>query len=89
MPAVTTTHNKEATIFVGESRPVITGSTIVDLRWTGTAEAVDIYRDGQLVDTSDDNGRYRDRFTSMATTVSYKICVAGTDTCSADLDVSF
>ena len=66
-----------------------TGSTIVDLRWTGTAEAVDIYRDGQLVDTSDDNGRYRDRFTSMATTVSYKICVAGTDTCSADLDVSF
>ena len=66
-----------------------TGSTIVDLRWTGTAEAVDIYRDGQLVDSSDDNGRYRDRFTSMATTVSYKICVAGTDTCSADLDVSF
>lgn len=66
-----------------------TGSTIVDLRWTGTAEAVDIYRDGQLVNTSDDNGRYRDRFTSMATTVSYKICVAGTDTCSADMDVSF
>lgn len=28
VPAVTTTHNKEATIFVGESRPVITGSTI-------------------------------------------------------------
>ena len=28
VPAVTTTHNKEATLFVGESRPVITGSTI-------------------------------------------------------------
>jgi general secretion pathway protein D len=27
VPAVTTTHNKEATLFVGESRPVITGST--------------------------------------------------------------
>lgn len=27
VPAVTTTHNKEATIFVGESRPVITGSS--------------------------------------------------------------
>jgi general secretion pathway protein D len=27
VPTVTTTHNKEATIFVGESRPVITGST--------------------------------------------------------------
>jgi general secretion pathway protein D len=28
VPAITTTHNKEATIFVGESRPVITGATI-------------------------------------------------------------
>ena len=28
VPAITTTHNKEATIFVGESRPVITGSTV-------------------------------------------------------------
>ena len=28
VPAVTTTHNKEATLFVGESRPVITGSTL-------------------------------------------------------------
>ena len=27
VPAITTTHNKEATLFVGESRPVITGST--------------------------------------------------------------
>ena len=66
-----------------------TGSTIVDLRWTGTAEAVDVYRDDQLVDTTEDNGRYRDRFTSMAATVTYKICVAGTDTCSAELDVNF
>jgi general secretion pathway protein D len=28
VPAVTTTHNKEATLFVGESRPVITGNTV-------------------------------------------------------------
>ena len=28
VPAITTTHNKEATIFVGESRPVITGSSV-------------------------------------------------------------
>jgi general secretion pathway protein D len=26
VPTITTTHNKEATIFVGESRPVITGT---------------------------------------------------------------
>ncbi|GAB2913870.1 S8 family serine peptidase [Rheinheimera gaetbuli] len=66
-----------------------TGSTIVDLRWTGTADSVDIYRDSQLIDTTSDNGRYRDRFNSQAATVSYKICLAGTDTCSADLTVSF
>ena len=66
-----------------------TGSTIVDLRWTGTAETVDIYRDSQLIDTTSNNGRYRDRFNSQAATVSYKICLAGTDTCSADLTVSF
>ena len=28
VPTITTTHNKEATLFVGESRPVITGSTV-------------------------------------------------------------
>ncbi|MEH8017832.1 S8 family serine peptidase [Rheinheimera muenzenbergensis] len=66
-----------------------TGSTIVDLRWTGTADSVDIYRDSQLIDTTSANGRYRDRFNSQAATVTYKICLAGTDSCSADLTVNF
>ena len=35
-PSVTTTHNKEATIFVGESRPVVTGTTATP---TGTTLA--------------------------------------------------
>ena len=66
-----------------------TGSTIVDLRWTGTAETVDIYRDAALITTTDANGRYRDRFNSQAATTTYKICVAGTDSCSGDLVVNF
>ena len=66
-----------------------TGSTIVDLRWTGTSDTVDLYRDGQLIDSVDSNGRYRDRFNSQATSVSYKICLAGTANCSADLTVNF
>lgn len=67
-----------------------TGSTVIDLRWTSTAAAqVDLYRDNQLIDTVDDSGRYRDRFNSQASQVSYKICLAGTTTCSADLTVSF
>ena len=66
-----------------------TGSTIVDLRWTGTSDSVDLYRDGQLIDTVDNNGRYRDRFNSQATSISYKICLAGTANCSAELTVNF
>ena len=66
-----------------------TGSTIVDLRWTGTSDTVDLYRDGQLIDTVDSNGRYRDRFNSQATSISYKICLAGTANCSAELTVNF
>lgn len=34
-PSVTTTHNKEATIFVGESRPVVTGTTSTPGATTG------------------------------------------------------
>ena len=67
-----------------------TGSTVVDLRWSDTtASQIELYRDGELIDTVDDNGRYRDRFNSEAAQISYKICLAGTTSCSADLTVSF
>jgi len=66
-----------------------TGSTIVDLRWSGADGVVDIYRNQQLIDSVDNSGRYRDRFNSQASEVSYKICLAGTDVCSADLMVNF
>ncbi|MGP9800947.1 S8 family serine peptidase [Rheinheimera sp. NSM] len=66
-----------------------TGSTIVDLRWSGADAMVDLYRDGQLVDTLDNTGRYRDRFNSQAATVTYKLCLTATDACSADVVVNF
>ncbi|NRQ42559.1 S8 family serine peptidase [Rheinheimera sp. YQF-2] len=66
-----------------------TGSTIVDLRWNGADAMVDLYRDGQLVDTLDNNGRYRDRFNSQAVSVTYKLCLTATDACSADVVVNF
>ena len=66
-----------------------TGSTIVDLRWSGADAMVDLYRDGQLVDTLDNNGRYRDRFNSQAVSVTYKLCLTATDACSADVVVNF
>lgn len=66
-----------------------TGSSVVDLRWTGTSNAVDIYRDNTLIDTVADTGRYRDRFRSEVSEVTYKICLADSDSCSADLVVNF
>ncbi|EKE77018.1 S8 family serine peptidase [Gallaecimonas xiamenensis] len=67
-----------------------TGQALVDLRWDGAAgELVDLYRDGVLVDSIDNNGRYRDRFVATADSVSYSLCQAGTDNCSAPLTVDF
>ncbi len=81
--------DSDLTLTLQRSVRTRTGSTIVDLRWTGSSDSVDVYRDGQLIDTTTDNGRYRDRFNSQASTVTYKICLAGTDSCSADLSVNF
>ncbi|SEH97080.1 PKD domain-containing protein [Rheinheimera pacifica] len=81
----------DSTIVLSLQRSVRTrtGSTIVDLRWTGASGELDLFRDGQLVETIDNSGSYRDRFNSQAATVTYKICLAGTDACSADLTVNF
>ncbi len=65
-----------------------TGSTIVDLRMNDVGQAVDVYRDGALVDTVSGN-RYRDRFRSTAATATYKLCLEGTQVCSAELVVNF
>ncbi len=65
-----------------------TGSTIVDLRMNDIGAAVDVYRDGTLIDTVEGD-RYRDRFTSTAPTSTYKLCLAGTQVCSGELVVNF
>ncbi len=66
-----------------------TGSTIVDLRWTGAAGNVDLYRDGEYIETIDNTGKHRDRFNSMAPSATYSLCLEGTTVCSADLVVNF
>lgn len=66
-----------------------TGSTVVDLRWNGATDEVDIYRAGVLINTVGNTGSYRDRFNSQDANVLYKVCLAGTSVCSADLTVHF
>ena len=66
-----------------------TGSSIVDLRFSGALQNVDVYRNGSKVATTSNAGSFRDRFNSQATSVTYKICHQGTNECSNDLVVQF
>lgn len=66
-----------------------TGSTIVDLRWSGATADVELYRDGVLVGQLDNNGKYRDRFNSTQPTAVYQIRQVGSNAFSAPVTVRF
>ncbi len=66
-----------------------TGSTIVDLRWSGATADVELYRDGVLVGQLDNNGKYRDRFNSTAPTTVYQLKQVGSTAFSAPVTVRF
>lgn len=66
-----------------------TGSTIVDLRWSGATAEVELYRDGVLVGRLDNSGKYRDRFNSTAATAVYQIKQVGSTAFSAPVTVRF
>ena len=64
---------------------------LVDLRWSGaTSSSVNIYRNGSLRTTVSNTGRYTDQFSKSATgTYRYKVCAAGSQTCSSEVAISF
>lgn len=67
-----------------------TGYMRVELAWQGAAQGtVDIYRNGELLDTVENKGVYRDIERNVeANAFSYKICQAG-DICSNEVNVNF
>ena len=66
------------------------GRNFADLSWTGGATAtVDIHRDGSVVATVDNTGSYTDKLGRSIGTFSYKVCEAGSTTCSEPAEVSF
>ncbi|MCW3171830.1 S8 family serine peptidase [Shewanella subflava] len=66
------------------------GSALVDLTWNGAVgESVDIYRDGEMIATTDNDGRFRDRFSASASTVTYKICETSSTLCSETFVAQF
>ncbi|MHB8873361.1 MAG: S8 family peptidase [Myxococcaceae bacterium] len=62
----------------------------VDLTWSGASGAnVDVYRNGSVVATTANDGAYTDSVGRKAGTYTYKVCEAGTATCSNDSTVVF
>jgi uncharacterized delta-60 repeat protein len=70
----------------------VRGIHTVDLSWSGaTSSSVDVYRDGNLVVTVPNTGSYRDSIGAKGGNVryTYKVCEAGTQTCSNEVTVRF
>ena len=75
---------------VARARVSRRGSALVDLTWDGASgESVSIYRDGVMIKTTDNDGRYRDRFTNAPASVEYKICETSTSLCSDPITAQF
>ncbi len=61
------------------------------LRWSGAAtDHVDLYRDGALLLTTGNDGRYLDELpVQPGTTVTYRVCEPATDRCSPEETATF
>ena len=70
----------------------VQGRWRADLTWTpsGTSANVDVYRDGSVVATTPNDGSYTD-VTNLrgGGSLTYKVCEAGTATCSNEVTVQF
>lgn len=68
----------------------VKGVEYVDLSWSGTASSVDIWRDGSLYKQGQTGTSYSDNTGNKgAATFTYKVCNAGTPTCSDQVTVVF
>jgi serine protease len=66
------------------------GSLRVDLSFTGTdSDTVSVYRNGEMIWTGDNNGRYRDRARRITGTLFTYVVCDETEACSDPVDVSF
>jgi YVTN family beta-propeller protein len=78
-------------IMLRARRKRINGINSVRLKWRGATSAnVDVYRNSMLIVTTPDDGQYDDSTgdTGQAQYV-YRVCDAGTQTCSNDVTVNF
>ncbi len=69
----------------------IKGIQHVDLKWSGATSAnVDVWRNGTIVSTTANDGAHTDKLGQKGGgTYTYKVCEAGTSTCSGDATATF
>ncbi len=68
----------------------VKGVAKASLSWSGaTSTSVDVYRNGAKLTTTENDGAYTDSIGKVSGTFTYKVCEAGTTTCSNDATVSF
>jgi serine protease len=69
----------------------VKGVNTVDLSWSGANSAnIDVYRNGAKISTTANSGAYTDNTgTKGGATFRYRVCEAGTATCSAEAQVVF
>lgn len=70
----------------------VRGRWHADLYWTpsGTSGMVDVYRNGSIVASSQNNGSYTDATDFRGGgSLTYMVCEAGTNTCSNEVTVNF
>ena len=77
-------------ITIGLNRSKVKGVAQVNLTWSGaTSSNVDIQRNGTVVTTTPNDGAHTDILGKVSGTFSYRVCNAGTTTCSAVASVTF
>ncbi len=76
-----------STIVLSANGYKVRGAGYVDLEWFGaTSSNVDIYRDGSLLVTTENNGIYTDaQIVQGGGSATYKVCEEGTNVCSNEV----
>ncbi|MFW5941718.1 MAG: hypothetical protein ACOCXI_07945 [Chloroflexota bacterium] len=69
----------------------VRGLQKADLEWSGADSTdVDVYRDGELITTTTNDGFYTDNIDQRGSgSYTYQVCEAGTSTCSNEAQIDF
>ena len=68
----------------------VKGIRTADLSWSGATSSVDVRRNGAVVVTTANDGLFTDTIGGKGGgTYTYRVCQAGTTTCSPEVTVGF